>query len=444
MQNIFTQIKIQRMRKLYISILFIISAGITQAQIDNLSNMSPEWIRTGVRNAAIKGCDLVVYSPATLTRLEKGLHIGFGNQIFMRKPSHSYDLGWGEIKREQDGNDYLVPNIYLSYNKNKWAVWGGVYISGGGATANYPEGSLNTDLISLMLLDAFQGAYTTTGKEYLKASSMYLTGTVGFSYAINEQFSAALGMRYINATNQTKAGTELIGDFGSLPVNMEQKDNASGIAAVLNLNARPVEKLNIAVRIETNAKLNFKTKQKVDDLEQSSGGMAELVTDGAENRRDLPGLAGIGIGYEFSKAFRLTAEMNYYFQQHADWGKRADGKRINTLAGDAMNFGGGFEWMWSKYITWSAGAVYTMLDFNDMAGYYTTLGAFETAPYNNLTANTGFAIDLSEKFRVNVGIAKAFYKKDKNVNIEAMYPYMVQAKLNNDVLMLGAGLDLRF
>ena len=98
MQNIFTQIKIQRMRKLYISILFIISAGITQAQIDNLSNMSPEWIRTGVRNAAIKGCDLVVYSPATLTRLEKGLHIGFGNQIFMRKPSHSYDLGWGEIK----------------------------------------------------------------------------------------------------------------------------------------------------------------------------------------------------------------------------------------------------------------------------------------------------------------------------------------------------------
>jgi long-chain fatty acid transport protein len=444
MQNIFTQIKIQRMRKLYISILFIISAGITQAQIDNLSNMSPEWIRTGGRNAAIKGSDLVVYNPATLTRLEKGLHIGFGNQIFMRKPSHTYDLGWGEIKREQDGNDYFVPNLFISYNKNKWAVWGGVYISGGGATANYPEGSLNTELIGLSLLSAFQGAYLGTGAQYLKASSLYLTGTAGVSYAINEQFSAGIGVRYINATNKTKAGTELIGDFGNLPVNMEQEDNANGIAAVISLNARPIEKLNIAVRLETNTKLNFKTKQKVDDLEQSTGGMAELVTDGAKNRRDLPGLAGIGVAYEFSKAFCVTAEMNYYFQQHADWGKRADGKRINTLAGDAMNFGGGFEWMWSKYITWSAGAVYTMLDFNDMAGYYTTVGAFETAPYNNLTINTGFAIDLSEKFRVNLGVAKAFYKKDKTVAIEAMAPSVVKAELNNDVLMLGAGIDVRF
>ena len=151
----------------------------------------------------------------------------------------------------------------MSYNKNKWAVWGGVYISGGGATANYPEGSLNTDLISFNVVRCFSGAYTTTGKEYLKASSMYLTGTVGFSYAINEQFSAALGMRYINATNQTKAGTELIGDFGSLPVNMEQKDNASGICRSAKPECTPGRKLNIAVRIETNAKLNFKTKQRL-------------------------------------------------------------------------------------------------------------------------------------------------------------------------------------
>ena len=297
-----------------------------------------------------------------------------------------------------------------------------------------------------MLLESFQGYYTGIGKQYLKASSLYLTGTAGMTYNLNEQFGVAVGVRYINATNKTEAGTTLTGsvDGFDLPINLKSKDNASGIAAVIGLHARPFDKFNISVRLETNTKLNFKTTQQTDDLEVITAGQAGLVNDGEKHRRDLPGVAAIGIGYDFSKAFRLTAEMNYYFQQHADWGRNENNSRINTLAGDAINYAGGFEWQWFKQLTWSAGAVYTMLIYNDMNQYYATLGAFETAPYENLTLNTGFAIDASEKVRINLGVAKAIYKKDKSVDIAALYPNKVKATLNNDVLILGAGIDFRF
>ena len=65
------------------------------SQIDNLSNLSSEWIRTGARNAATNGTDIVAYNPAGLTKLESGLHINLSNQSLFRKPSHSYDFGFG-------------------------------------------------------------------------------------------------------------------------------------------------------------------------------------------------------------------------------------------------------------------------------------------------------------------------------------------------------------
>ncbi len=427
-------------------LLLMLPAFIAQGQIDNLSNMSPEWVRTGNRNAAVKGMDRVIYNPASLTQNNSGFQIAIGNQMLMRKPSHTYDLGYGSHTYKQDGNDFVVPDLLLSYSKNNWALWGGAYISGGGATANYPNGSINTELISLMLLESFQGYYTGIGKQYLKASSLYLTGTAGVTYNLNEQFGVAVGVRYVNATNKTEAGTTLTGsiDGMDLPINLKSKDNAAGIAAVIGLHARPFDQFNVSVRLETNTKLNFKTTQQTDDLEVITAGQAGLVNDGEKHRRDLPGVAAIGLGYDFSKSFRFTGEINYYFQQHADWGRNENNSRINTLAGDAINYAGGFEWQWFKQLTWSAGAVYTMLIYNDMNQYYTTLGAFETAPYENLTLNTGFAIDASEKVRINLGVAKAIYKKDKSVDIAALYPNKVKATLNNDVLILGAGIDFRF
>lgn len=428
-------------------VLAVLVSATAQAQIDNLSNMSPEWIRTGTRNTTTDGTDAVVYNPAGVTHLKKGFHVSIGNQMFFRKPSHSYDLGYGEQKFEQDGNDPFVPNLYVAYNKNNWAAWGGFYISGGGATANYPKGTFNTDLISMMLLQNFQGAYTASKDQYLKSSSAYMTGTAGISIKANDQLSFAAGVRYVSAKNTTKAGTTLTASPYDMPdavVELKSEDNAKGMAAIFGVYAKPTEKFSIAMRLETKTKLNFETKQINDNLETISEGQAELVTDGAKNRRDLPGMFGLALGYEFSKTFKASAEMNYYFQSNADWGRYSDEKTVSALAGDAINYAVGFEWKACKWLTWSAGGVYTDLRFTDRDAYYTTMGAFETAPNDNITLNTGFAIDLSDKFRINLGVAKSIYKKDEQVKALALYPMDVNVKVNNDVLMLGAGLDVRF
>ena len=73
------------MKKLiFISLLFI--SVQSHAQIDNLSNLSAEWMRTGARNAATNGTDIAVYNPAGLTNMEAGLHINLSNQSLFRNP----------------------------------------------------------------------------------------------------------------------------------------------------------------------------------------------------------------------------------------------------------------------------------------------------------------------------------------------------------------------
>ena len=175
------------------------------AQLDNLSNLSAEWMRTSARNAATDATDIVVYNPAGLTTMENGLHINIGNQSLFRNPSHRYDFGMGEGEREfqQDGADAFLPNLYAAYKSNSWALFGGMFVSGGGATINYPNGSITTDMIAMQSLMAAQGAYTEAKNQHLKASSYYMTTAFGIAYQANKHFSFAVSGRYLNAKNKT-------------------------------------------------------------------------------------------------------------------------------------------------------------------------------------------------------------------------------------------------
>ena len=63
--------------------------------MDNLTNLSVEWMRMPARNAASDSTDLVVYNPAALVHLGDGFHFNLGNQTLLRKPKHTYDLQFG-------------------------------------------------------------------------------------------------------------------------------------------------------------------------------------------------------------------------------------------------------------------------------------------------------------------------------------------------------------
>ena len=61
------------------------------AQIYNQTCQSAEYARMLNRNAATDATDIVVYNPAGLTDLPTGFHINVSNQVWFRRPSHTFE-----------------------------------------------------------------------------------------------------------------------------------------------------------------------------------------------------------------------------------------------------------------------------------------------------------------------------------------------------------------
>ena len=427
-------------------IAFLIFVTTSSAQNDNLSNLSPEWVRSGARNAAFDAADAVVYNPGGVSRLKSGFHLGVGNQSLFRKPKHEYNYGAGPLKYEQDGNDLLLPSIYASYNKNKWAVFGALYIAGGGgATANFSKGSISTDLMTLLAAYnlAPTGNDSTYGKNAsLKATSAYITPTLGFSYSVNETFSFGISARYFIARNKINTKVtigDITGTYPDIPLEVDIEQKASGADAIFGIDIKPSNKLNFSLRYEMKTKLDFETIQHKDNI--------GLTTDGEKNRRDFPAVLGFGSAYSFSEKFKVLADFNYSFQTSADWDSTTVlgiRKPLSPLAGKGYNYGIALEYKINPKILVCLGMASANIKFSDQAGYYTILGAFETIPDNNITLHAGAGYNITDKTRINLGFLNAFYKTDKKIKALNYYPLDVDVTVNNTIQVVALGVDFLF
>lgn len=411
------------------------------AQMDNLTNLSVEWMRMPARNAAVDSADIVVYNPAALVRLANGFHLNIGNQSLLRKPSHTYDLGLGGGERtfSQQGVDAFLPNLYAAYKSDKWAVYGGLYISGGGAVADYPDGSLTTDLISMMALANAGGAYAGVKDQYLKASSYYLTGTLGGAYALSGALSASLGLRYISAVNTTKMGLTLGDSPFSLPdlaLAFHSKDKASGAGFVLGLHYAAGDTLDLAAHYESKVKLEFTTTVNQDDI--------GLAMDGAKSRRDLPAALYVGAGYRWTPKLQMLVDFNYWFQTAADWGtEEADGVEYKwaDVAGDCWAAGIGLAYDLSPRLKASAGTVFTKFLFADKPLYYSRLGEFEAPKADNWNCGVGLAWKAAPGLTLNLALGGTFWQT-KSIAEEFILPFAVEVKAHAYSLSVGANLDI--
>jgi long-chain fatty acid transport protein len=441
------------MKKFTLTITFAATLLIglrSSAQIDNLTNCSAEWVRSGTRNAATDAADIMVYNPGGVSRLSQGLHINVGNQSFFRDPQHSYNFDYGmgttNYNYHQVGNDMLVPNIYVSYNKNNWAIFGGEYIAGGGATANFPTGSISTDMVTAQTIEYVDGTdggtYTNGKNAYLKASSAYYASILGGSYKLNDMISFGLFGRFIVAQNTTQAGvtlTDATGVSPDMPMVLDANYNAYGMGVVGGVDIKPTNKLNLSVRYESQTKLDFKTQTVTDDF--------GLTTNGQMNRRDLPGVLGFGASYAFTDKFSMMADYNYYFQTMADWGtSNVEGvsEQTSKLAGNASTYAISGEYKICPKLLVSLGGVYSMFSYTNEAGYFTNMGAFEVLPVNNFAICTGLGINVTEKIRINAGFLHAFYAKNQMIQAYNLAPATVNVTVNNSISALSLGADFTF
>ncbi|MBK5286779.1 MAG: outer membrane protein transport protein, partial [Bacteroidia bacterium] len=396
------------------------------------------------RNAASDATDIVFYNPSALTMLKDGWHINLSNQTLFRSPSHSYDLGFGEGTKTyaQNASDPFLPNLYAAYKKNNWALYTGVFNPGGGATLDYPHGSITTDLIGLGVLDAAGGAYTMIENPSLKASSMYLTTTFGGSYAFSKMVSATMAVRYINAKNTVQSSMTMAGSPIDLPnqeLNLDADYTASGWGGVVGINVAPNDKTNFSLRYESQVNLDFKTKTNKDDF--------GLMADGTTSPRDLPAVLAIGFAHQTSSKVKLFGDVNYYLQENADWGTSTtwvNTKPLAKRAGNAIMYSLACEYAVSQLVSLSVGGSFTDYSFKDMNGYYTNIGTFEVVQEDNYTLNTGFVYHASDKIALNVGYMHVFYPTDQKLKALMAQPLDVDVTVNNSANVIAIGVDWTF
>lgn len=420
----------KRMVFFVLPLLLVMLSITVNGQMDNLANMSSEWIRMNNRNASLDAADIVNYNPAGLTFLDEGLHINLSNQTLIRQPKHTYDLGLGEGEKtfEQDGIDAFLPMFYAAYVKEKWAISSGIYISGGGASVNYPNGSISTDLITKQIL------YTTnapapfpngtllndiygSNKQSLEASSYYITIPLNFTYKINDMFSFSVGGRYVKGTNTTQASLTLTDSPYGAPdqnIQIDYETNANGFGYVLGINAAINEKINIAAHYESKVKLDFEN-----DVKEDGTGM---FTDGKKNRRDLPAVINTGISYKITDKLRTEVNYNYYFQTSADWGKTFEGtpmeEETSEIAGNCYTLGLGFAYDMSEKTQLSLGCSYTHFGYendNDKEIYYSNLGWYEALKNSNFNIGFGGSYEVITNLQLNLGFGITFWK-DYDIN----------------------------
>lgn len=421
---------IKKQLLLTLTLLSILSINSVFAQMDNLANMSSEWIRMNNRNASLDAADIVNYNPAGLVFLKPGLHFNLSNQTLIRQPKHTYDLGLGEGEKsfEQDGIDAVLPMFYAAYVKEKWAISTGIYISGGGASVNYPDGSISTDIMTTQILYTtaapapFPGGTTLNdiygaNQQSLEASSYYLTVPLSFTYKIDDIFSVSAGARYIRGINNTKASLTLSNSPYGAPntdINIDYSAAANGFGYVLGFNVALSEKLNIAAHYESKVKLEFEN-----DVKEDGTG---LFTDGAKNRRDLPAVLSTGISYKITDKLRTEVNYNYYFQKDADWGKTL----VNTpyeeessqLAGNCYTLGAGFAYDMNEKTQLSLGCSYTHFGYEndrDKELYYSNLGWYEALKNSNLNVGFGGSYEVLKDLDLNLGFGITFWD-DYNIS----------------------------
>ncbi|MFA7115843.1 MAG: outer membrane protein transport protein [Bacteroidales bacterium] len=450
---------------LTLALLSILSIDTAFAQMDNLANMSSEWIRMNNRNAALDAADIVNYNPAGLVFLKPGFHFNLSNQTLIRQPKHTYNFGdelGGEKSFKQDGIDAFLPMFYATYVKENWAIGTGIYISGGGASVNYPDGSISTDLMTQQILyttdapDPFPaGTHLNdiygANQQSLKASSYYLTVPLSFSYKINDIFSVSAGVRYIRGINNTKASLTLLSSpFGApdTDINIDYNATANGFGYVLGFNAALSEKLNIAAHYESKVKLDFENDVNEDGT--------DLFTDGAKNRRDLPATLNTGISYKITDKLRTEVNYNYYFQTNADWGitlfDTPYEEETSKLAGNCYTLGAGFAYDMNEKAQVSLGCSYTHFGYENDENkeiYYSNLGWYEALKNTNLNIGFGGSYEVLKDLKLNLGFGITFWKdyNISSVGAEGLKPFIpttiadTNVKCEDQSYVISIGID---
>ncbi len=353
----------------------------------------------------------------------------------------------------------IVPALFASYKKDRWALSSMIGIVGSGGFVKYDEG---VPMFNVMLASML-GAKNVTPDQYRLSSEMkgkqYIYGgQLNFTYRLTDYFSAAVGLRanYYDGFYRGHVVADqhpMFGELAALRLDVDQR--AWGFAPIVSL-AYHQGPVTLSARYEFRTKLNTTNKTHQLDaalgaglqqflmandpatlqvIGQSLGTKTAPYADGAKTRYDMPSLFVAAVGYEFSPKLRAAVEYHFFDDTHAKMG----GDRQKELDHGTHEFLLGAEYDLNDKLTISCGGQRT--DYGMTDGYQQNT-SFACDSYS---VGCGAAINLTEKMRLNVSYFCTLYSDYTHEQPTYLgTPYAgkdVYSRTNN---VIGIGLDYRF
>jgi len=347
-------------------LLVLAAAPAVAGGIINKSNQSADYIRTLNRSAATDQADIAVYNPAGVMQLENGNYFKLDIMSFAKDYSNTVP-GFGELEQDVPS---IIPAMFLVHKRDRWAGYFAFTVPAGGGKLDYEEGSARTVALAQGVRDAYNAGlgnagvpsdffYSQIDDMSIKINASTVFGfTLGGSFALTDQLSGAVGMRYTNGKREFEgqatisAATEAPsppfpeGTNAPLTPELHLEEDADAFSAIVGLNFAATEKLNAAVTFISNAGMEYEMNVHRDNLGLTPGlGYA----DGSLRRIDIPAQIGTGVSYQFTPELKLDANFISYLESDAE---------IDTFGdyGNSWDLGLSAEYRFSP--RWKASAGY--------------------------------------------------------------------------------------
>ena len=378
-------------------------------------------------------------------------HEGWQMSLNFQKPWQKRDietsvpgfLGTG-LEKKYDGKASapIVPALFASYHKDKWAVSAMIGIVGSGGFVKYDDGvpMFNVPIAALLASKQIMPA-TYTLDSQMKGKQYIYGGQVSFAYKFIDCLSASVGARlsyydgYYKGHVVATPGAQLSQMVGTDPLVNLQLDciqRAWGFAPIVGLDFHK-DKWTVGLRYEFRTKINTKNDTRqllvgtrndqgvytpidvkamaeqygnaatIQALSQTSlGSMVGKVAGylpNAETRYDMPSLLSVAVGYEFTPRLRGAVEYHFYDDKNAKMG----GDRQETLSHGTHEVLAGVEYDINKKVTVSLGGQHTDYGLTDDYQQNTSFAC------DSYSIGGGAAWNVNDKIRLNFSYFCSLY-----------------------------------
>lgn len=375
----------------------------------------------------------------------------------------------------------IVPALFASYKKDRWAVSAMIGIVGSGGFVKYEDGIPMFNMMTmgkifeksaaakmanpsspLMTPETYDIKSEVKGKQYIYG------GQLNFTFKIIDCLSAAVGLRanYYDGYNRgyvTATTLEQLGSQQLMELNLDVTQRAWGFSPILSIDFHKGP-LTLAARYEFRSKLNTKNDTKALDvtmmgqktdikalsaqmgneatLAALSAAMGDEMAGKIKNympdeytRYDMPSLFVVAMGYEFTPKLRAAVEYHFFDDKNA---KMAD-NRQKYLNHGTHEILAGVEYDINDKYTISCGGQRTDYGLSDDYQQNTSFAC------DSYSVGLGGAWNINDKVRLNVSYFCSLYsdyKKESGNYLGTPYPGTDTYSRTNHVI--GVGIDYKF